>query len=150
MGCRKHFVVSRDGKGKATVSHHSSSDIQNLGGFVLSADKVKDLTDAEIVAISQEKTIQPDNLLAQLREEYRDKAASKWSRKSLEDQFGVFAVNTIIEQGYLVQSREGWVELSHTQPGTVANALAKLGISDQRLKDLQIYFTAFNQVVQEA
>lgn len=139
-----HFVVDRDSKGTAIVSHRSSSDIQNLGGFVLSADKAIGLTDAEIVAISQEKHIQPNNLLTHLKEDFQGHGISKWSKKSLEDHFGVFAVKNIIEQGYLVQSRKGWVALSHTQPGTVANKLLTLGVNVQRLKELQIYFSAFN------
>lgn len=145
-----HFVVYRNSKGKATVRHHSSSDIQNLGDFVLSAHQARGLTDAEIVAISQEQVIQPNNLLAQLKAEYLDKTTCKWSRKSLEDQFGLFAINKLLEQGYLVQSREGWVALAHTQPGTVANTLSRLGINDQRLNDLYTYFATINPVVQGA
>lgn len=140
-----HFIVNRDLAGRATVTHTDTSTIQNRGGFTLSKEEATGLTDAEIVAISKERIIQPNDLIAHLKEEYQKLGHSNWSKRTLVARFGIYAVDSLIAQAYLVKSKEGWVALSHTQAGTVANALGNLGMSAASLGELQQYFSEFDQ-----
>lgn len=141
-----HFVVDRDEAGRVTVTHTDTSTVLNRDGFSLSKEEATGLTDAEIVAISQERTIQPNNLLAHLKEEYQKLGHSNWSKRTLVSKFGDHAVDSLIAQAYLVKAKEGWLALSHTQPGTVANALSNLGMNEKTISEVQQYFSDFDQV----
>ncbi len=126
-----HFIVGRDETGIATVGHASHSTVQDRSGFTLCAAEARALTDAEVVALSQEKLTMPIDLLAYLKDEFHGKPAhTNWSRRQLQTMFGQYAIDALIAQCVLVHSGEGWVALSHTQEGTIANALIEgLGIA---------------------
>jgi len=114
-----HFLVKRDRQGRATVKHASTTTIKGRDGFKMTAKEARGLTDTEIVRISQEKYIQPPNLLAQLKDDY-EKGHRSWNRRQLQAKFGNYAVAFWLRRGYLVKTG-AMVALAHLFEGTLAH-----------------------------